>query len=42
VSERTQAERATVACNASINYQTLIKEFVLERLYEEEKRAGLR
>lgn len=30
-----------VAAKKHIGYQTLLKEFVLERLYEEEKREGL-
>ena len=36
-------QRAKVlAARRHIGYQTLLKEFVIERLYEEEKRAGLR
>lgn len=31
-----------LAAQRHTGYQTLIKEFVVERLYEEEKRAGLR
>ena len=31
-----------LAARRHIGYQTLLKEFVSERLYEEEKRAGLR
>jgi len=31
-----------LAARRHIGYQTLLKEFVVERLYEEEKRAGLR
>jgi hypothetical protein len=31
----------TVALRKRMGYQTLLKEFVLERLYEEEKREGL-
>jgi len=31
-----------LAAERNTGYQTLIKEFVTERLYEEEKRAGLR
>lgn len=31
-----------LAAARNTGYQTLIKEFVIERLYEEEKRAGLR
>lgn len=31
-----------LAVQRHTGYQTLIKEFVIERLYEEEKRAGLR
>src|SRR5262245_49367814 len=30
-----------VAAKKRVGYQTLLKEFVLERLYEEEKREGL-
>ncbi len=30
-----------VAAKKHVGYQTLLKEFVLERLYEEEKREGL-
>lgn len=31
----------TLAALRNIGYQTLLKEFVVERLYEEEKRAGI-
>lgn len=31
-----------LAAKRNTGYQTLLKEFVIERLYEEEKRAGLR
>lgn len=31
-----------LAARRHIGYQTLLKEFVIERLYEEEKREGLR
>lgn len=31
-----------LAARRNTGYQTLLKEFVIERLYEEEKRAGLR
>ena len=31
-----------LAAKRHTGYQTLLKEFVIERLYEEEKRAGLR
>jgi hypothetical protein len=31
-----------LAAVRNTGYQTLLKEFVIERLYEEEKRAGLR
>ena len=31
-----------LAARRNVGYQTLLKEFVVERLYEEEKRAGLR
>ncbi|HTR89800.1 MAG TPA: hypothetical protein VMG62_06790 [Solirubrobacteraceae bacterium] len=30
-----------LAAMRNIGYQTLLKEFVVERLYEEEKRAGI-
>lgn len=30
-----------LAASRNIGYQTLLKEFVVERLYEEEKRAGV-
>jgi hypothetical protein len=36
------ARTKALAAKRNTGYQTLIKEFVLERLYEEEKRAGLR
>ena len=36
------ARTKALAVKRNTGYQTLIKEFVLERLYEEEKRAGLR
>ena len=31
-----------LAAKRHTGYQTMLKEFVIERLYEEEKRAGLR
>jgi hypothetical protein len=31
-----------LAARRNTGYQTLLKEFVIERLYEEERRAGLR
>ncbi len=31
----------TLAAARNIGYQTLLKEFVVERLYEEEKREGI-
>lgn len=31
----------TLAATRNIGYQTLLKEFVVERLYEEEKREGI-
>jgi hypothetical protein len=30
-----------LAAHRNTGYQTLLKEFVVERLYEEEKRAGI-
>ncbi len=30
-----------LAADRNVGYQTLLKEFVVERLYEEEKRAGV-
>ena len=36
------ARAKVLAAQRHTGYQTLIKEFVVERLYEEEKRAGLR
>jgi len=36
------ARAKALAAKRHTGYQTLIKEFVMERLYEEEKRAGLR
>lgn len=36
------ARAKILAARRHTGYQTLIKEFVVERLYEEEKRAGLR
>jgi hypothetical protein len=41
-SEDVIARAKTLASKRHTGYQTLIKEFVSERLYEEEKRAGLR
>lgn len=31
----------SLAAARNVGYQTLLKEFVIERLYEEEKRAGI-
>jgi predicted DNA binding CopG/RHH family protein len=36
------ARAKVLAARRHTGYQTLIKEFIVERLYEEEKRAGLR
>jgi hypothetical protein len=36
------ARAKVLAAKRNTGYQTLLKEFVIERLYEEEKRAGLR
>jgi len=36
------ARAKTLAAQRHTGYQTLLKEFIVERLYEEEKRAGLR
>jgi hypothetical protein len=36
------ARAKALAAVRNTGYQTLLKEFVIERLYEEEKRAGLR
>jgi predicted DNA binding CopG/RHH family protein len=36
------ARAKTLAAKRHTGYQTLIKQFVTERLHEEEKRAGLR
>jgi hypothetical protein len=36
------ARAKALAAKRHTGYQTLLKEFVIERLYEEEKRAGLR
>jgi hypothetical protein len=36
------ARAKVLAAKRHTGYQTLIKQFVVERLYEEEKRAGLR
>jgi len=36
------ARAKTPAARRHTGYQTLLKEFIVERLYEEEKRAGLR
>ncbi len=41
-SEDVIARAKALAVQRHTGYQTLIKEFVTERLYEEEKRAGLR
>ena len=37
----TIARLKALAAQRGIGYQTLLKEFVIERLYEEEKRSGL-
>jgi hypothetical protein len=39
--EDTLRRAKTLARIRHIGYQTLLKQFVLERLYEEEKREGL-
>jgi len=40
--DRFTVERLTaLAALRNTGYQTLLKEFVVERLYEEEKRAGI-
>ena len=36
------ARAKILAARRHTGYQTLLKEFIVERLYEEEKRAGLR
>ena len=36
------ARAKALAAKRNTGYQTMLKEFVIERLYEEEKRAGLR
>jgi hypothetical protein len=36
------ARAKVLAAKRNTGYQTLLKEFVIERLYEEEKRSGLR
>jgi predicted DNA binding CopG/RHH family protein len=42
LSDDTIARAKAVAARRHIGYQTLIKEFITERLYDEEKRVGLR
>ncbi len=42
LSDDTVARAKAVAARRHIGYQTLIKEFITERLYDEEKRVGLR
>jgi hypothetical protein len=37
----TLARLKTLAAQRNTGYQTLLKEFVVERLYEEEKREGI-
>jgi hypothetical protein len=37
----TMARLKAVAASKGIGYQTMLKSFVMERLYEEEKRAGI-
>ena len=40
--EDTLVRAKALAAKRHVPYQTLLKEFISERLYEEEKRAGLR
>ncbi len=42
LSEDIVTRAKVLAARRHTGYQTLIKEFIVERLYEEEKRAGLR
>lgn len=41
-SDDTLRRAKVLAERRNVGYQTLLKEFVIERLYEEEKREGLR
>ncbi|HEY8285468.1 MAG TPA: CopG family antitoxin [Chloroflexota bacterium] len=41
-SDDTIARAKALAARRHVPYQTMLKEFMSERLYEEEKRAGLR